>query len=1212
MNAPLSAPVNEEHSKLQNSEERWRNLVDGSLQGILIHRGARLLFANQTLIEMLGYASSDDLLACQRSIDLVVPADRGRIKEYLLGCTRDTTPANRVRVTALRKDGSTFLAENAARVIDWDGEPALQSTILDISEQQQAELALRENEERYRELAAAGSDWYWETDAEHRFVHISGRIKAIAGADPQTMIGKTRFELSDTQSDVGLWQQHWQDLDQHRPFRDFIYPGQPRFTGGQTHYFKISGTPRFSHAGSFLGYRGRAADVTAQEQARRRALTAEQRFIDALESSTDSFALYDANGCFVVSNAAWHAAHSQDLGHIPQPGDHIEKFLRNRLKRGVISEAIGREEQWLRERMARFHDGNGRYESKRSDGRWLQVRDHRTPDGSTIVTTSEITAQKNREAELKHSEQRFRDFAASASDWYYETDAELRVTYLSERFTEITGRPREQSLGHKIPTERPDAMSESRWQRHLDDLNAHRAFRNFDYQRTDNQGVIHYLRTSGLPRFSESGEFQGYRGIGLDNSKAIQIRQTEERFRDVIETISDGYALFDADDRLQIYNRNWLELTADEVRPAIKPGIQFEELLRLNLEHGHWPRAAGNEQKWLATRLRYHRECTKAFEVKTRNNHWYLIRERRTRNQGVLLTTSDITERKLREQALERSESRFRDFAETAADWFWELDTTLCFSFVSQRFHDITGLEVGRISGTGFRELMNPESLSSPEVGMALTAFQQQQPIEDLEFGCPDWGRGPTVHSISGLPLHNADGEFLGYRGTGRDITQARELSVRLAYQASHDELTGLVNRREFEQRLTRTLESSRHGSSAHALCYLDLDQFKVVNDTCGHAAGDALLQQLSRLLKDRVRGRDTLARLGGDEFALLLEHCTREQAIQIANNLLAAIEAYEFNWYDKRFRVGVSIGLVPIDNASSISATEILRSADSACYMAKDLGRNRIHIYTTHDSQLAHRESEMQWVSQLTAALADNRFVLYGQTIRALNPCAAEPSIPRYEILLRMQPPSGDIIAPGAFLPAAERYGLANRIDRWVVDRLFEWIDAHPRSTAQGCQLSINLSAQSIGDEIFQSHVIDLLHSHHFPAQQICFEITETTAIADLGAAQKFMNTLRAQGCRFALDDFGSGLSSYAALRDLPVDYLKIDGSFIRNLLDDPVHLAMVRSINDIGHVMGKQTVAEYVQDQATADQLSALGVDYAQGFGIGKPAPLDTLREG
>ena len=1079
---------------------------------------------------------------------------------------------------------------------------------LGYSEQQDL-LELKLSEARYRELADAGSKWYWETDTEHRFVHISKRIKKIAGADPQLLIGKTRLELADTHADPLLWSRYKTFLDERRPFRNFIYPMRPRFTEDKTRYFKINGTPRFTQHGDFIGYRGTAADVTTETFLLEQEKTAEQRFIEALESSADSISLYDPNERLVVSNAAWRNYQLHDFQRIPQPGTLYEDIVKENLATGTLFEANGREEQWLIERLRSFRNGSGCYELFRGDGRWLQIREQRTPSGATIVTTSDITTLKNRETKLKLSEQRFKDFTHAAIDWYFETDADLRVTYLSERYTEITGTTIESRLGHKVLLDRPDGVADVRWQTHLEDLKMHRPFRKLNYTRANPDGRTRYLQASGLPIFNEAGEFQGYRGTGLDNSSEILIRQTEERFRDVIETISDGYALYDSDDRLLIYNQNWLDILPTEIHPSIKPGIKLEEILCLVLKHRLYPRALGNEKKWLEHRMRLHRECGDPFELRIGENHWYLVRERRTRNQGVLLTITNITERKLRENALEKSESRFRDFAETAADWFWELDKDLRFSFVSERFHEITGMPVAELAGKNFKDLMSQSSLTSPGVHKTLLAFSEHRRVVDFEFECPGQHQDQTVHSINGVPLLNKQGEFQGYRGTGRDITQSRKLSVQLAYQASHDELTGLVNRREFEQRLTQMLKSSQNRQTEHALCYLDLDQFKVVNDTCGHAAGDALLQQLGRLLKDQVRNRDTLARLGGDEFALLLEHCTAEQAYQISDNLLSTISQFEFNWDNKHFRIGVSIGLVPIDNINAVSAAEILRAADSACYMAKDLGRNRIHVYTLHDTELVRRENEMQWVSQINKALAEDRFVLYGQVILPLNIPDNEHYVPHYEILLRMGNSNGETVPPGAFLPAAERYGLASRIDRWVVRNVFEWISEHPHLQPGDYFININLSTQSLGDELFQKFVIELFHSHRLSPEYFCFEITETAAIANLDAARDFMQGLRELGCRFALDDFGSGLSSYAYLRDLPVDYLKIDGSFIRNIISDPVHLAMVRSINDIGHVMGKQTVAEYVQDQATIEQLSELGIDFAQGYGIGHPMPLESL---
>ncbi len=434
------------------------------------------------------------------------------------------------------------------------------------------------------------------------------------------------------------------------------------------------------------------------------------------------------------------------------------------------------------------------------------------------------------------------------------------------------------------------------------------------------------------------------------------------------------------------------------------------------------------------------------------------------------------------------------------------------------------------------------------------------------------------------------------------DVTSFRHLSTRLSYQASHDALTGLINRREFDQRLQRLLESARTEGVSHALAYMDLDQFKVVNDSCGHVAGDELLRQVSGLLQTRVRRSDSLARLGGDEFGVLMETCTLEQAQRVAGGILEAIREMRFSWQGRTFSVGISIGLVPID-AQSGSNTEVLSTADAACFTAKDLGRNRAHVYREGDVELISRRAEMRWITRINDALDSDRLWLARQPIV---PVGGGDAGLHMELLLRMRGEGGETIAPGAFLPAAERYGLTPRLDRWVLQHALDWYAAEPAALRQLALCSINLSGQSLGDPGFLQTVLSALDASPVPGSKLCFEVTETAAIANVTSALRFMNELRARGVRFALDDFGSGLSSFGYLKTLPVDFLNIDGVFVKDIAHDPVDRAMVQSINDIGHVMGKRTIAEFVESEEILRTLKDIGVDFAQGHAIGRPAPL------
>ncbi len=439
----------------------------------------------------------------------------------------------------------------------------------------------------------------------------------------------------------------------------------------------------------------------------------------------------------------------------------------------------------------------------------------------------------------------------------------------------------------------------------------------------------------------------------------------------------------------------------------------------------------------------------------------------------------------------------------------------------------------------------------------------------------------------------------------GRDITEKKQAEASLSYQATHDGLTGLVNRYAFEIELEKALSVAQAHQKQHILLYVDLDQFKVVNDTCGHVAGDELLRQLSQMMLSMFRENDTLARLGGDEFGVLLNNCDMTAGEKIANELLEMINQFRFIWKDQQFEVGASIGMVEI-NSDCDSIISVMGRADVACYAAKDAGRHQIKIFNHNDSESAQRQSELQWASRIPKALLENRFSLMVQSILPLH--TGKQLKPHYEILLRMIDEDGEYIPPGAFIPAAERYSLMQSIDQWVVARVCEFLTDFLRANSvdELPVLAINLSGESMGSDDLLNYIREQIDGGKVPAENLCFEVTETAAIGNLNKALVFINSLRDMGCRFALDDFGCGLSSFAYLKSLPVDYLKIDGAFVKDMVDDPIDASMVAAINQVGHIMNIHTIAEFVEDQKIMDALTELGVDYAQGYHIDKPVPL------
>ncbi len=559
-----------------------------------------------------------------------------------------------------------------------------------------------------------------------------------------------------------------------------------------------------------------------------------------------------------------------------------------------------------------------------------------------------------------------------------------------------------------------------------------------------------------------------------------------------------------------------------------------------------------------------------------------------------------------REVTLFQNQQRFQDFAESSSDWFWEMDANLKFTYCSDRFFLLTGFSTEQVYGTGRDAYIDPEKedIESNKWQQYYSRLEKREAFKNFEFEIIKQNNDPMFLSSSGNPVFNAKGEFTGYRGTGSDITERKILDAKLSYQASHDALTGLISRYEFEQRVTRLLSSISEEQTAHAICFLDLDQFKVINDTCGHAAGDELLRQLGRTLRQTIRKRDTLARLGGDEFGVLMEHCTLEQAHRVADDILKAIMDYQFFWDGNKFRIGVSIGLVAISEGSG-KFTDLLKQADAACYLAKDLGRNRIIAYHPDDTELAVRHGEMQWVGRISQALEDDRLCLYAQPILSLDGGGRR----HYELLIRMLDEQGGIIPPGAFLPAAERYNLVEKLDAWVVNHACIFMAKQPTFINQIDFVTINLSGPSLTNQNFLESTLRIFKETGVTPDKICFEVTETVAVSNLDSAIDFIRNLKEIGCQFALDDFGSGISSFGYLKSLPVDYLKIDGMFVKDIVDDPIDYAMVKSINEIGQVMGMKTIAEFVENDEIKKMLKTIGVNYAQGYGLGKPEPLEDL---
>lgn len=724
-------------------------------------------------------------------------------------------------------------------------------------------------------------------------------------------------------------------------------------------------------------------------------------------------------------------------------------------------------------------------------------------------------------------------------------------------------------------------------------------------------GSLHVLRDTGELVFDDEGTPERMMGVMADITGQVNAefksRNAHMEFHRILDHMQDTYYRADPAGRISLVSQSMLSLLGYQPDEAI--GMRIADLYLIK-RHGQVFLRDLHTQSGSLRNYEIEMQHKMGHKVWVSVNAQFVLDDK-GKTIGIEGTIRDISDLKRAQRALHHEKELALVTLQSIGDGVITTDEEGIVKYLNPTAERLLGLTMQQAASQHFREVM---PLVDEATGEALDDLVRMCMSLDAGTAQTDEGLllkddGSRFHlKVSTAAMRDGYGHVVGAVLVLHDITEVMGMAQQLSYQASHDMLTGLFNRRIFERRLEDAIRSAMDGDEHHVLCYLDLDQFKVVNDTCGHKAGDELLQQIANLMQASVRETDVLARLGGDEFGVLLEHCRIEKAVDIADKLRQSVRDYRFVWDDKSFEIGVSIGVVPI-RADSGNLAHVLAAADAACYIAKDDGRNRLHVYQPDDEAVMQRHGEMQWVHKLSSAFDTNSFELYAQPIAHV---AGDRVVSHYEILVRMRDSTGRLIPPGAFIPAAERYNLMPTIDRWVIRTTLEMLrDAQGDLAFPPVECAINLSGQSLCDDNFLEYVIDLFDETGIPCENINFEVTETAAVANLSRATRFISILRGMGCSFALDDFGAGLSSFGYLKSLPIDYLKIDGAFVRDMVRDRVDRAMVEAINEIGHIMGLKTIGEYAENESVLLALEEAGVDFAQGHGIAPPRPFSEVLE-
>ena len=1076
-------------------------------------------------------------------------------------------------------------------------------------EQRKMARAFVASETRFRTLSEASPLGVFATDAAGACTYTNARWRSIYGLGETAALGQgwsRTLHAEDKAAVISAWQ------GAAAQFREFDMEFRVRRDDGTVRHVRSVSRPVLDGEGQVTGYVGSVDDVTDRLRARRDLDEDRERLAAILEGTGAGTWEWNVQTGETRFNERWAEIVGATLAELAPTTiqtwadlTHPEDSARSR----ALLKAHFSGETSVYECELRMRHRHGHWV-------WVLVRGKvlaRTPDGQPdrmFGTQLDITVRKVHEEKLRKSEELLNRTGALAQVGGWELDIASGSILWSDQTCRIHGvepgyQPKlAEAIDFYAPQARPvieaavaKAMAEGQgWDLELPLI-----------QRS---GQRIWVRAVGHAAF-EGGQPVRLLGALQDITHAVLSKQVFERTQERMALATDSGGIGVWEWNVQTGALTWDALMYALYGMAKGPGTDGYELWARHLHPADRSRAERDIQDALASGADFRSE----FRVVWADGSVHFLRAtgRITRDaQGQALrmvgVNWDVTPLRHLSNELEEQHELLRVTLQSIGDAVITTDAESRVTWLNPVAERMTGW-------------LSNEALGRPLAQVFHTVNEEtRQPTENPVATCLEQGKivGLAHHSLlisrngeefgiedSAAPIRNPSGQILGVVLVFHDVTEQRRLSGEMSYRATHDALTGLVNRAEFETRLRRTLDKAHEDASHHALLFIDLDQFKLVNDACGHSVGDQLLQQVGKLLHETIRARDTLARLGGDEFGVILEHCSAEQAQRVAQQICDRMEHFRFVHEERRFRIGTSIGLVPVDSRWPNTAAA-MQAADTSCYAAKEAGRNRVHAWFDTDLAMRARHGEMQWATRLEQALDEDRFVLYAQKIE---PLGAEETGLHAEVLLRLLDTDGSLIPPGAFLPAAERFHMATRIDRWVLKRATQQIQAMPDLAALDT-LCINLSGQSVGDRAFHQHAIDVLtEAGSAVCQRICLEITETAAVTNMADAAVFIAQVRALGARIALDDFGAGASSFGYLKHLKVDLLKIDGSFIRDLIDDPLDDAAVRCFVDVARVIGVRCVAEFVDRPEVLARVREIGIDYAQGFLLHRPEPIENV---